>query len=655
MGRFIFALIMFVSISVEAQVQRYSLPTVSRKLLKIKEGLPAQNLSIEGSPTSPEAAALIRHYKDVIYPQLLHMQDVYQKYSALHVLIDSASYTSKRQLKRWKEDFNQIMNEVSAIEVDSRFMEDVIRWKDLARNLQGDLPDYARNFAEAFELQHFSEDMRPLLTEVMQIHNALEGKRRTSPAARSIKAYRSSLIEIPRLFKEGKISFQEAADQIEKVHREIGGDRLLGYQAVNSMRDEFNRMAVLRTKLAQSKGFRTWADYQLEASGVGYLPEYRGTANQRAFLEKWIDQMKPIFADFVKRRSSELGLDPTQLRHQHLSLLTPPDLSTLQPYLPASNLTDIWETAMLESGFPAETLSQIIVDDRARKGKNPSGAYLSPIVMPEPSTLILDAATLNFKASDLKPGLMYVLQTYRGSGHRDLLTAFHEGMGHALEYLLKGKEVLIEEPYGYVEVPSMTAEHFTLDPEFLFANLVPVNGHKPSLDEIRRLAKNSQISSIVRFISLPTQALFDTEIWDYDYTAPNAKTYTERIGEVTSAIDERLGALPSFDLEIPSWWTYMSTSHFTSGAVRNIGYSYAFIASEMMAQYISEELQHQTGRSSWFQQPGLANLIINQFYKQGWKLPFPSSIEQITGRPYDVQTVIDDFKRKMECEDLLTE
>jgi len=646
MKRLLFALVMLVSVAVEAQVQRYDLPVVREKLLAIKDGLPAQLLTVRGEPTA-QTREFVEHYKNVIHPKMENMLRLYQRRSALSVLTDTGSFISEAEHKQWKKEYNELTELISATMVDPVWAADVVRWGQLAEGLSGELAQYARSFAKELELEHFPEEMRGLLTEVDLLHQEYKAAIIQAPSAAGLRQFNTRAVEIPRQFKTGEITFSEARDQLNELFATVG-NRYVGYEAAQAKGDALNRMAVLRTQLAQSKGFRTWAEYQLEASGQGYTPEYRGTVNQREFLHKWIALLKPIQKKYIDQRLREMGLEDQRdsLRRQHLSLLTLPDLSLLQPYFPADKLTDIWEETMLESGFSREVLQQIVVDDKIREGKNPTMAYMAGVLTPESEERVLDARTLNFdQPARWRQGLMYIMQSYRGAGVRDLRTAFHEGMGHALEYLLKEKEELTGEGYGYVEVPSMTAEYFLRDVEYLFAKAIPVNGVKPSVEQIQEWVLNSEKTAAVDLINYGVSALLDLDLWDYDYTQPGALNYLQRLEQVTADIDARAGSLPSVQSHVPHFYGHISTTHFTSGNVRNIGYSYAYIGSRLMSQFISEELKRQTGRASWYQQPGLAELISEKFYKVGWRLPFPLNIEKITGRQFDMEKVLGELTR----------
>lgn len=653
MTRLLVAIVLLVSIPVEAQVQRYDLQSVRAKLLAIRDGLPAQHLSVQGS-ASPQAAEFVRFYSEVVHPAIDKMKRLEQRRSALNVLIDTGSYTNEVEHQAWKAEFAQLTGEISAMQVDPVYNGQIERWGKLSEGLSGELPLYARRFALENALEHFNEDMRDTLTNADLLHQEYKAAIIKTAAAAGLGEWQTRSVEIARLYKSNEITFEQARNQLTELNQRVGG-RYVGFEAVQAKGEALNQMAVLRTKLAQSKGFRTWSEYKLEASGQGYTPEYRGTVNQREFLHQWIDQLRPVIQNFVARRAREMGIDKSKLRRQHLSLLTLPDLSLAQAYFPPDELTGIWQETMLESGFKAETLSQIIVDDKERKGlKNPTMAYMAGIVTPEAASRVLDAATLNFlPAQNMRPALMYIMQTYRGAGLGDLRTAFHEGMGHALEYLLKNKEDMTSEGYGYVEVPSMTAEYFLRDPQMLFDKATPVDGQKPTLEQFKLWAVNSEKNAGLQLIMRASSALYDLDLWDYDYTAPGALTYIERAKMVFADNDERTGLLPNVESSIPAFYGNIATTHFTSGNVRNIGYTYATLGSEMMAQYISRVLLTRTGRASWYKQPGLGELIVETWYKPGWKTQFPKNIEEITGQKFDVKKILSDLTKDLTCEEEL--
>jgi hypothetical protein len=618
-----------------------------------------QKVAVRGElPTDAQTREFILHYLDKIHPKLDEMTRLDQRQSALHLLLDSGSENSAEEKAAWNAEYADLVNKLNAFRVDPTWTADVEKWGKLAGNLKGELPDYARLYAKEWDLDQFPPEMKAKLDEVQILLKNYRLAINQTEASKGIPRFSSESVRIVREFKSGKISFTDAQAQLNQLNREVGY-KFVGAETAQSHGIDLNRMAILRTEMAKAKGFKTWADYQLQVSGQGYTPEYRGTENQRKFLRTWIALMKPKVKAYYEMRLKEMGLEHLKdtLLRPHLSLLTPPDLSLMQANFPADKITTIWEETMLESGFKNELLGQIIFDDEVRAGKNPTGAYMSATIVPAAAVRVLDLQTLNFdEPKDLKPGLIYIMQTFRGAGISDIRTAFHEGMGHALEYLVKGKDQQTSEGYGYVETPSTTAEYFMRDPEYLFQKARPVDGKRPTLQQISEWVKNSQRGEALSMLYRAGSALYDLDLWDYDYTQANAMTYMQRVEAVSKAIDQLSGAYPTIEVpEAPSFYHYVSTPHFISGNVRNIGYSYAAIASQMMHDYIVEQLQKRSGRSSLYIQPSLASILTDDFYKVGWKTQFPANIEQITGKKFDMPAVLEKITKVLtdDCEDCL--
>ncbi len=654
MIRLLIAIVLLVSVPVEAQVQRYDIDKVRETLLKIRDGLPPQALVVQGDPASPEALKFIRFYADVIHPKLQALKRLSQRRSAIKLLLDTGSYVSEKEQKQFKSEYAQITAELSGIQVDPVFNGEIETWAQLSDGLTGELPAYARAFAKENEFEHFAEDQKPTLIKAELLHQKYADAIRSAVAAAGLAEWKKKSAEIPRLFKSGVLTIKEAQEQSSEMNQRVGL-RYVGAEAVQAQGQSLNEMAILRTELAQSKGYRTWAEYQLEASGQGYLPEYRGVANQREFLHKWIRQMRPPVELFIDRRVRDLGIDKSKLRRNHVGLLTLPDLNTAQRFFPADNLVNIFDASMIESGFKSSDLGQMIVDEKPREGlKNPTMAYMSPTFIPEDEIRTLDASTLSFVPGQAKmPGTVYIMQNFRVGGLDELRTMYHEGMGHALEYLLKDKEDMTSEGYGYVEVPSMTAEYFLREPQFLFDNATTFEGEKPSLEQFRTWILNSDRNTGVDLLMRASSALYDIDLWDYDYKAKGAKTYLERAEQIFNANEVLTGLPPFVESHVPAFYAYLATTHFTSGSVRNIGYSYATLGSEMMSKWISKELERRTGRASWYKQPGLAELISEAWYKVGWKTRFPQNIEAITGEKFDVEKILAEMTKNLNCESIL--
>jgi hypothetical protein len=665
MTKFTLALVALVSSIASAApyepLTKFEASALREKLLNLKNHPPKSRLVLEGESSDPKKREFVEYYRDMVYPRLQEFMAADARYSALHILVDTYIHTSEEERTRWAGkggELEQAMKDYNNWSVDPKWTHILATWAQKAEGLTGKLPDAARRMHKARQLGSFEEQYKPWLDEASRLENEYMIAVNEVPAAKDVKVYRKRQVEIRREYKDGAITFEEAQKQMRELMATMGL-HFVGYQAVQKSGENLNEMAKLRSQLAKTKGYPTWAAYMLEVSGQGYTEEYRGPKNQREFLREYIRGLSVLEHSFIERRIQELGLEAKRdtLRAQHTGLLTLPGTQQLQPYFPSENTVKLWEETLLESGFRAEDIRQITLDIVPREGKNATAAYMSGLVAPYTETDVLDADKLEFKVEpkgspNYKPGFIMILQNFGGTGIPDLTTLFHEG-GHALNHILQFKTEGKDESYGYIEVPSMTSERYASDLELLFNRAVEHNGRRPTRDEIRTLLANDEQNEVVNLLGMATSALYDLELWDYDYSAPGAQTYLQRVEAIEAEVNKLAGDLPDIETPVPLHYWKVSTSHFVSGAVRNIGYTYAEIASRMMSKYLSDELERLTGRRSWYQQPELGRLFTEKFFEQGWKDQFPANIEKITGAKFSAEQVVHEMAeelRKATCE-----
>lgn len=653
------------SLTAHAQVQRYDREKVKAQLEALKT-IPPTSVTLTGSFSDPQKRKFVQFYLDKVNPKLEEQSALYMRDYSSMLMLDTGTYVTgdkekdaaaMQALIAEQEECNRIGAQWS---VDKEWTATIAEFAKLAEGLTGELPDFARRMHKNRQLSMFPESAQPLLEEVANLSVAYQVALKEVPAAQKTRDYLTRSMEIRRRFKAGEVSFEATVKSINELVMN-GGFNHVGYEAVQKTGENLNRSAVIRTQLAKIKGFNTWAEYQLEASGQGYEVDYRSPTKQREFLTKLLRGVAPLYKKYVTRRMKEMNLEhfASSLRQEYMGLFFPPSLSQLQLHFPASQITNMWEQVMLESGFSPDVLKQIIVDDQYREGKNATMAYMAPVLAPYTENAVIDTDTLDFihepKGSPAyKPGFIYIMQNYSG-GPGDLDTNYHEG-GHALEALLKHKTIGTDEGYGYVEVPSMSMEHIGRDPQVLWHKMNTVDGKRPSMQEIETLVSNHHKAEIANIVHMVTSALYDLNIWDYDYTKEGAKTYMEQVEILTTGIAEQADLPPFLDTPIPRFYHHVSTTHYTSGNVRNIGYTYAEIASRMMARYMLNELEKLSGRRTFHAQPQLAKLFTERFFEQGWKKPFPANIEAITGEKFDPEVLVKEMAEHLgvECERTLT-
>ncbi len=638
-----------------AQFERFDALKLYKQMRQFKNNPPKTHLVVVGETNDPKKKEFLEYYIQHLMPRFEEMSNDYLRYRALHILVDARLNRSARERRQWAGkggEYEQAINKANQWTVDEEWTKILKTWAEKAEGLSGKIPDLARKMAHERDLESFSSDRKAQLDEAARLEKDYMIAINEVPAAANVREYRGRSAEIRRQVKSGEISFADGQKKMFDLVQ-VMGSHFVGYQAVQKAGENLNKMAALRSELAKSKGLTTWAAYALELSGQGYTPEYRGPANQRAFLEKYIAALRPLRQAFIDQRIRELGLEAQKagLRQNHILMLALPGTEQLQRYFPADKIPGIWEDVMLESGFKPSDLAQINIDIRPRKGKNPTAAYMSGFMAPYTVESKVDANTLDWidepKGSPLyKPGFVYILQNFGDAGINDLETLFHEG-GHGTEKILKSKTDPTDEAYGYVEVPSMTSERFARDPLLLLKKAVPHNGQLPTLEEIQKLVRNDELNNVLDLIGMASTALYDLNLWDYDYSAPGAQTYLQRVESVNKEVDALAGNLPMIESPVPFHFWSVSTSHFVSGSVRNIGYTYAEIASRMMTKYLTDEIEKLSGRRTWYQQPQMASLFTERFFEQGWKTQFPLNIEQITGQKFSAEAVVADMAEQL--------
>lgn len=638
------------------QIQRFDLQKTRADLLYLKENPPIKKIELQGEFQNARQEKLYRFFKEEIEPQLESQNRWAYKYYALKLLMDSGSYDSPQELKAWQAELLEATSKLNQMDVSPEWKKTLRLGHQLAEGLTGDLPELVQTLYGVQEQDAFSESMTPKMDELDRLENEFDVAINQAPSNAILSDYIKELRAVVLARRSGEMSFDEASKRL-RANSDKGGYTAIAFEAIQKYPDHLNRAAVLRSELAKSKGYKTWAEYRL-ANDMGYSEEYRGVQKQREFLLKVIKTLAGPVKQTIDKRIQDLNIPVSDVYEDNVALVLPHNLNYLAAYFPPETITDKWLETMIESGFGERALSQILVDDEVRNQKNSTGAYMMGVTAPYVAVSVLSANTLNFenpdRNSDLwKPGFAYILQSYKAGGVGDMETMFHEG-GHALEKSLKFKVKSNPEAYAYVETPSMTMEHFMLDPVVLLNKATPIDGKLPTLEEIQEVLLNNKTVIARGLLSSASMSLFDIDLWNYDYSKPGALTFLERVEQLHARGEKQTLSRGSWAKKYPDFYNLLATSHFYSGAVRNIGYVFAEMSSMQMANFLSDELEKTTGRRSWYKQPSLAGLFANNFFAEGWKYPFPQNIEKITGKKYEpeliLQGLLDDLSQ---CADLL--
>lgn len=568
-------------------------------------------------PGSPQEAFL-NHYFKVIHPHLVRREKAQRTYQLYSQLIDAGLYKDQAQYEEWLRETQSAVSVITQIDTDPQWETDLIQWGKLATGLEGSVANFARHLSAMFtSYAQFPPQAQSLFAEEMNLRQEIDQV-----------AIKSHQLPTDNKWVKGQFIADRASAQL-------------------------NRSAQLKTEFAQTKGYKTNADFALEAQESAYAPQLRGKNNLRKFLNRILDLTDSTAKKFFELRALEVyGKTLGKLRSDELaqvSQVSDATLANLSHFFPAKSHVDVWRRTMIESGFSPEVMDRIIVDANPRRNKN-GHAYMSPLREPQPYQPIIDGVTLNETAAEDKwnPAWIYILLNSR-DGLSELETLFHEG-GHALhrsyQQNLAGKSAA----YGLEETHSMTMEAFLKDREFLLANgFARLAGRVTYSGPI----KEKQVDMIIRDLAIrdlfmirefAANALYDIELWDYDYVK-GPQTFIDRSLKLADRLYRKLyfyeGPFITFG------YSKLVTDHYRSGEVRFFGYALAAVAAALTTDTLYEKLEQTTGRRTLYKQPTLGPLLIEGLYRHGIDKPFPLSVEEFTGHKFSADEYAEHLNRRL--------
>ena len=284
----------------------------------------------------------------------------------------------------------------------------------------------------------------------------------------------------------------------ETIFRKIAERRMQDIEELDTL---FDKLLVLRHKVAQNAGFDNYRDYKFRALGrFDYTPE-----DCFAFHNAVREHIMPLNKMLSEHRRKRLGLD--KMRPWDGSA-EPVGIEPLQPFETGSELSDksIKVFDKLRGYFSGclQTMTDMQrLDLESRKGKAPGG-YNCPL----PET-----------------GVPFIFMNAAGT-IGDLITMMHEG-GHAVHSFLSHDlplSSLKEYPMEIAELASMSMELFSMEHWDVFFN---------DKEELHR----AQLEELERVISvLPWIATID-KFQHWLYTNPG-HTREQRTAEWVKIMDE---------------------------------------------------------------------------------------------------------------------
>lgn len=606
------------------------------KMLAILDNPPVQELDLVGLESADQKSrALVEFFRDHLWKTEQQLYQLIIKASVYQAARDRALYESNDEKEQWASREVEAMNQMELIKTDPKRQELIRQFGKLAEGLSGEFAEYARRQMEDQELGAFTSREMPLLERLNKIQHSISDIANTSPISSKLAATDRAMNELIKLYFEGSISFSQAWHMFEAYQSQ--GYSALGQDVATRGAALFEEAAVIRTKLAKSKGFKNWAEYMVAQQARNYGEGHK-TANYKIkFLRGILEASKVSYINFLKKRLGEVGGSLEQLRNSQIGLLALEGDTMIREYFPADRAIDIWKDTLSKSGFDSDALNLIVVDAFPRAGKQ-THAYMTNLTSHIPKVFRIDSKDLSVERPKEKsawfPAHIVINQNFRDDGFDSLSTMLHEG-GHSTDYIFQEDVTWNGASYGYTETHSMTMERFGSDVEWLMENGINRKGEHLPRDVAERFITHSMINELVSARRQAAQAILDIEVWNYDYEAAGAESFVSRMLRIRGETSSEATLAKGFVVDqVDSRAGAFSTHHFYSGDVRYYGYIVANLAADLTAEHLLNVAEARSGRRTLLNQPWIAEHLINGYYRLGFLKPFPDSVVEFTGLPF---------------------
>lgn len=613
---------------------------------------PMPNLRIDhANEVNTQARQFLTHFETKIWPKLRELPELTRlwwdppggRIEVVNNALNRALYETPDEEKAWQKAEEDISLRYRSILSSTEWQSDVAEWARLAGSFKGELPDLARRMKSDLDINEFTPAELPLFEEIERLGTEIKKIARSTDHAKDITPSSKETQKIMEAFHTGKLSFSEASTRLEALINK--GYLPHGREIAEKGEALFKRKAILRTQLAKRKGHPTWGSYVLSTYARHHREGLKTIADWKVFLNNLLTQTEKPWKEFLDKRTSEFGITTDNITASQLSLMLLPGSLLIRKYFPVENVEKFWRETMKESGFPDELFEKIHLDMYERPGKH-THAYLSYNVPDRPRLVVINALTLSTvlpPESDKSawiPAALDIIQNMRTDGMGSYETMLHEG-GHALHH---GSE---EDIWGqgasnaWAETHSMTMERFTSDPDFLVAKGRTKEGEALDRAQAERAIREDTINALYNLRRLAAQSLLDLELWDYDYEAQGAESFNDRLLRLTKESNLKASLVNSIlPAGIDTRYRSFATEHFYSGDCRYWGYAGAEVAAYMIGETLLDELEKETGRRSFLNQPTIAAKLVERLYRHGHKKPFPMAVEEFTGKSYSPSSVV---------------
>lgn len=613
-------------------------------MLDLIRNPPTQKLAFLEMPGAPDSnRELIEYFRDTIWPVLNKRERLGIQASAFHTILDRALYNDEAEKQSWMEEKNGIENEAQRLSTDPVWQEQVKIFAQKAGQIPGELADFARRSWEDIELSEFTEKERPLLERLTELSTEISNLSNTSDFVPKLGPTEKAVNDAIQHYFEGKVDFERTWKAIESYQPQ--GRTAHGQDVATRGRNQLQECAIIRTKLAKSKGYDSWSDYIMASQARHYSPEFKTADQKIEFLKSLLQATKKPYEEFLEKRLSEIpGASRKNLRRSQLSLIQLEDETLVRKYFPLERIEQEWEKAMLESGFTKEDLACICLDGYPRPGKY-THAYMNNVSSHGPKALSINVKTLNIEKPELNAELwnrsrIFIVQNYRDDGPHAWNTAWHEG-GHAMDYIYQQDLLGYGAAYGYTETHSMTMERFFEDLDYLIAVGKSRDGEALPKELAKKYITHARINALTQMRTQVAYALFDLMLWKKSYTENSNTHFVDYANEIFGELVHEATGAEGFTMGGVDWrMTNFATSHFYGGGVRYFGYIVADMAAQMTAEALWKTFEKSTGRKTFYRQPTLGPLLSKAYYTNGFLKEFPRPIEEFTGMKFSPQNMV---------------
>lgn len=582
--------------------------------------------------------AFVLYYKQFIHPTGEKMGQLGAESALLQVARDTALFNDEKEKEAWNQRLVDIGNEMQAISADPAYQARIKKWAELATGLSGELAEAARRSWRMIERFEFSEAELPLTERLNELTTKVDDAFNSSPVVKGLSANSDAQAAVWSQYFSGALSFKDAA---AKVNTLVKGSKVEHGQDFSTTATEaLNESAVLRTRLAQKKGFAHQAAFILAKEEHQYEEQFKTPEGRIQFLEKFLKDTDAAYRAFLTERLSVLeGVTLADLRPEHLDNLVEAD-SIVKDFFPVEKVEGLWKETMCKAGFDKAVVDGVKLDCFPRENKY-THAYMMPALSHSARVVTIDGSLgvdiddQAANAANWNPAGIYIVQNFMSDGRDSIEVALHEG-GHAMDYSHQKDSIGYGNTSSYAEVHSIFMEHIQEDHDFL-KEMRSRDGRQLSDAEIEKFQRNAKVSKLIRMREIAYRSLLDLKLWSYDFAAPGAELFTDRARRIYGEEYEKGMLIKGENVDGIDWRNAVfMRPHFYGGWVMYFGYLAADLGAEQVASYLLDTFEKETGRRSLYAQPTMAEKLIKGLYESGFKLPFPEPLEKFTGRQYSV-------------------